>query len=87
MFFASTCTLSASLHTLTDTSDHLTHFTKLDTHLVVRVDTPDSTLDVDLVLVQSDQSTEGTRVELLEHDAVGRLVSFKDLRLDEGSVR
>jgi hypothetical protein len=30
---------------------------KLDTHLVVRVDTPDGTLDMDLVLCQGDTTT------------------------------
>lgn len=60
--------------------------TKLDTHLVVRVDTPDSTLDVDLVLVEGDKGTKGTGSEFLEHDRVGGLVAFKDLGLDEGGV-
>ena len=33
------------------------NLTKLNTHLVERVDTPDNTLGENLVLVQSDQST------------------------------
>lgn len=69
---------------------HLTpsraHLSELDTHLVVRVDTPDGTLHVDLVLVQCDQGTQGTGSKLLEHDAVGRLVALEDLGLDESSV-
>jgi hypothetical protein len=64
----------------------LTHLAELDTHLIVRVDTPDSTLNVDLVLVHGDQSTEGSRVEFLEHDAVGGLVALEDLGLDECGV-
>lgn len=59
---------------------------ELDTHLVVRVDTPDSALDVDLVLVQSDQGTKRARSELLEHDRVGRLVALENLGLDERGV-
>ena len=59
---------------------------ELNTHLVVRVDTPDSTLDVDLVLVQGDEGTKGTRGELLEHDRVGGLVALEDLGLDESGV-
>lgn len=31
------------------------NFTQLDTHLVVRVDTPDGTLNVDLVLVHGNE--------------------------------
>lgn len=67
-------------------SGRITDLSELDTHLVVRVDTPDSTLNVNLVLVHGDQSSESSRVELLEHDAVGRLVAFKDLGLDECGV-
>jgi len=63
-----------------------TYLAELDTHLIIRVDTPDSTLNVDLVLVHGDQSTKSSRVELLEHDTVGWLVAFKDLGLDEGGV-
>jgi hypothetical protein len=59
---------------------------ELDTHLVVRVDTPDSTLDVDLVLVHGNQRTKRARGELLEHDRVGWLVALEDFRLDESSV-
>ncbi len=62
------------------------HLAELDTHLVVRVDAPDRALDVDLVLVQSDKSAKGARVELLEHDRVGGLVALEDLGLDESLV-
>lgn len=64
----------------------LTNLAELDAHLVVRVDAPDRTLDVDLVLVHGDEGTERTRRELLEHDRVGRTVALKDLRLDKGAV-
>lgn len=64
----------------------MTYLAELDTHLIVRVDTPNSTLNVNFVLVKRDQSTEGTRVELLEHDAVGGLVAFENLGLDERGV-
>ena len=62
------------------------NLSELDTHLVVRVDTPDSTLDVDLVLVHGDQRTKRARGKLLEHDRVGRLVALEDLRLDKSRV-
>lgn len=60
--------------------------TEFNTHLVVRVDTPDSTLNVDLVLIEGDEGTKSTGSKLLEHDRVGGLVAFKDLGLDEGGV-
>jgi hypothetical protein len=60
---------------------------ELDTHLVIRVDAPDGTLDVDLVLVQCNQSTEGTGSEFLEEDRVGGLVALEDLGLDKCGVR
>lgn len=41
---------------------------------------------MDLVFVQGDQRTKGTRGEFLEHDAVGWLVAFKDFGLDESGV-
>lgn len=59
---------------------------EFDTHLIVRVDTPDSTLNVDLVLIEGDEGTKSTGGEFLEHDRVGGLVAFKDLGLDEGRV-
>jgi hypothetical protein len=59
---------------------------ELDTHLVVRVDAPDGTLDVNLVLVESNQGTQSGRGKLLEHDAVGGLVALEDLALDESLV-
>lgn len=59
---------------------------ELDTHLVVGVDTPDSTLNVDLVLVHGDQGTKSARGELLEHDRVGWLVALEDLGLDKSGV-
>lgn len=62
------------------------HLAELDAHLVVRVDAPDGTLDVDLVLVQSNKSSKGARSELLEHDRVGRLVALEDLRLHKSLV-
>jgi hypothetical protein len=67
-------------------TSRLTHLAELDTHLVVRVDTPDRALDVDLVLVHGDESSEGAGGELLEHDAVGGLVALEDLGLDESLV-
>ena len=39
-----------------------TDLAELNTHLIIRVDTPDSTLNVDLVLVHGNQSTKGSRV-------------------------
>ena len=62
------------------------HLAQLDTHLVIRVDTPDSALHVNLVLVHGNQRAEGTGSELLEHDRVGGLVAFEDFRLDESFV-
>jgi hypothetical protein len=81
MFLAKTYP-SASITLDVDT----TYLAELDTHLIVRVDTPNSTLDLNLVLVHGDQSAESSRVEFLEHDAVGWLVAFKDLGLDESGV-
>jgi hypothetical protein len=81
MFLAST--YSSVPYNMIET---MTHLAELDTHLIIRIDTPDSTLDVDLVFVHGDQSSEGTRVEFLEHDAVGGLVAFEDLGLDKSSV-
>lgn len=81
MFLAKTYS-SAPYHMI----ETMTHLAELDTHLIIRVDTPDSTLNVDLVFVHGDQCTKGSRVEFLEHDAVGGLVAFKDLGLDESSV-
>jgi urate oxidase len=63
-----------------------TDLAELDTHLIIRVDTPNSTLNVDLVLVHGYQSTKSSRVEFLEHDTVCRLVALEDLRLDQSGV-
>jgi len=82
MFLAKTY---ISAHTLDQMSE--TYLAEFNTHLIIRVDTPNSTLNVNLVLVHGDQSTKGSRVELLEHDTVGWLVAFKDLGLDKGGVR
>lgn len=60
---------------------------QLDTHLIVRVDTPDRTLNVNLVLVERNQRTERLGSQLLEHDRVGRLVTGKDFGLDESIAR
>ena len=64
----------------------LAHLAQFDTHLVVRVDSPDRALHMDLVLVHCDQSSECSRRKLLEHYTVRRLVALKDLGLDKGSV-
>jgi hypothetical protein len=42
---------------------------------------------VNLVLVHGDQCTKCSRSKLLEHDAVGGLVAFEDLGLDQSGVR
>lgn len=59
------------------------HLTQFDAHLIVRVDTPDSALNMNLVLVKGDQGTKSLGCQFLEHDRVGRLVTGKDLGLDE----
>ena len=64
----------------------LAHLAQFDTHLVVRVDSPDRALHMDLVLVHCDQGSECSRRKLLEHYTVRRLVALKDLGLDKGSV-
>lgn len=52
---------------------------QLNSPLVKRVDVPDDTLDKDLVLVHRNQSSQGTRGQLLEQDRVGRLVATEHL--------
>lgn len=81
MFLAKTYTSAKTLHEVEET-----YLAELDTHLIIRVDTPNSTLNVNLVLVHGDQSAKGSRVEFLEHDTVGWLVAFKDLGLDKSGV-
>jgi hypothetical protein len=81
MFLAKTYPSAKTLHEVEET-----YLAKLNTHLIIRVDTPNSTLNVNLVLVHGDQSTKGSRVEFLEHDTVGWLIAFKDLGLDKGGV-
>jgi hypothetical protein len=63
-----------------------TYLAELDTHLIIRVDTPNSTLNVNLVLVHGYQSTKSSRVEFLEHDTVCRLVALENLGLDQSGV-
>lgn len=62
------------------------HFTKLHAHLVVRVDSPDSTLYVDLVLVHCNQRPQSPRSEPLEHDRICRLVALEDFRFHQSSI-
>lgn len=62
------------------------HLTELDTHLVVRVDSPDSTLDVNLVLVHCHQGSKRSWRQFLEHDRVGGLVALENLGFDESRV-
>jgi hypothetical protein len=81
MFLAKTYTSAIALNQVQET-----YLAELNTHLIIRVDTPDSTLNVNLVLVHGDQSTKGSRVKFLEHDTVGWLVTLEDLGLDEGGV-
>jgi hypothetical protein len=81
MFLAKTYTSAKTLHEVEET-----YLAEFNTHLIIRVDTPNSTLNVNLVLVHGDQSTKGSRVKFLEHDTVGWLVAFKDLGLDKGGV-
>ena len=65
------------------------HLAQLDTHLVIRVDSPNGTLDENLVFVHCDQGTKGCGCEQGEKDRVGRLVTGEDFRFNErfGSVR
>lgn len=62
------------------------HFTELNAHLVVRVDSPNSPLDVNLVLVHGHQGSERSWRQFLEHDRVCGLVSLEDLGFDERGV-
>jgi len=63
-----------------------TDLAQFHSHLVIRVDPPDRTLHVNLVLVHRDQCAQCSRCELLEHDRIGRLVPLEDLGLDECGV-
>ena len=49
------------------------------TALTEHVDAPDDTLREDLVLVESDERTEGSRGKEREGDAVARTVAVEDL--------
>ena len=52
--------------------------TELDTPLVEGVDSPDSPLREDAVLIESDQDTKGVRVEFVCHDDIRRAVPLED---------
>ncbi len=55
------------------------NFTQLDTHLVIRVDTPYSSLNMNLMFIQGDQTSQSAGRKSLEQDRVGWFVAFKDL--------
>lgn len=52
---------------------------QLNSPLVERVDIPNHSLNEDLVLIHRNQSSQGTRGQLLEHDRVGGLVATEHL--------
>lgn len=54
-------------------------FSKLNTHLVKRVDTPNDTLSEDLVFVKGDQSTKSGWSQFGEENTIARSVPAKDL--------
>lgn len=55
------------------------NFTELDSLLVERVDSPNATLNEDLVFVHDDEGSESLGSQLLEEYRVGRSVSFENL--------
>lgn len=63
-----------------------THLAQLHTHLIIRVDPPDRSLHMNLVLIHRDQRRERPGSQLLEHYRVGGLVALEDLGFDQCSV-